>query len=392
MLKNDSIASKMIALTKALFEWAEKEKWKSFDPYDGGLSPIAKILPNKAWWVLQHCTRLSPINFRNLLGVKKQLHPKAVAHLLQAGILLAKVSEDDAYTKKARDLLEILLKSALWHDNLCEWPYPFPYVTRVLTVKKSTNIVNQAFIGDALLDAYQAFSDDRCLAFAHAVAEHMLQRIGYERVEEDKICFYYAANAYQTLTIHNANVLAARFLNRLGCIESNTEFLDLARMAIHYSIDFQRKDGLWHYTEKSQWRSVDCLHCGFILDSLMTMRDEENKELYMDVVRKGMQGFKQFYKEGKVFHFLGKEYPIDSRSCAQFIKTAVLYSRFDKEWEDYAKKSVQYVFENLMNKDKTIMYRKYLLYAIRTPFMRWSIAPMIHAFSLYLFNERFINE
>lgn len=363
-----------------MLEWARKSNWQSYDPYDGGLSPFVKILPDRGWWILQHLVRLSPINFRPLLGINKQVNAKSLAHSMQACLKLFRVTKEPDMLSTANQLADWLLKLAVWKGDNCSWNYPFPYITRGLTCRKGTNIVNTSFVALALLDAYEEFREKKYLETILGAARFIFYNIGYHDYKDGRICFYYAPRAKDTLSIHNANLVAATLFCRVGELYNNNVYKKLALAATNYTLDYQLPDGLWHYSERPGLKWIDCFHTGFVLDALKLISDSVRHEAYYSALNRGMEGFKKFfYNNGKITHFLNKPYPEDIRSYAQFIQTAVLFSKYNSDWLHFATSATNYTIKTMFSTDGVCYYRRYRYMTIRTPFIRWSLGPMLIA-------------
>ena len=73
--------------------------------------------------------------------------------------------------------------------------------------------------------------------------------------------------------IHNANMLVAALLARLGRLTGREDFADAARAAVHYTVNRQRADGAWPYGEQPHLTWVDGFHTGYVLDCLLTCID-----------------------------------------------------------------------------------------------------------------------
>jgi hypothetical protein len=373
---------KYIEVCKKMLEWLKESNWQSYDPYDAGLSPFVKFLPNRGWWILQHLLRLSPVNFRPILGIQKQVNAKGLAHSMQACLKLYRLTNVPEMILTAQQLADRLLQLAKWEGDRCSWNYPFPYITRGLVCRKGTNIVNNSFVALALLDAYEQFGTKKYLETALAATRFVFYDIGYFDYKNGQICFYYAPKAKDTLSVHNANMVAAALFYRTGKIINNDNYVWLSSAAARYTLDHQLSNGLWHYSERPNSRWIDCVHTGFVLDSLMLMTNSGNKELLQPAINRGMESFKQFLdNSGRILHFIDKNYPEDIRSYAQFIQTATLFSKFDLEWLNLAASVANYAINTMISNNGTCYYRRYKYMVIKTPFIRWSFGPMLYALS-----------
>ncbi len=371
---------KYLLICNRMLGWLKKSRWKSYDPYDAGLSKFARVLPDRGWWILQHIIRLNPVNFRPLLGIRKQVNAKGLAHSMQACLKLFRVTNELHLLSTANELGDWLLQLGERKEGRCSWNYPFPYITRNLTCKKGTNIVNTSFVALALLDSYEQLGKNKHLDTALGAARFILHDIGYRDYKDGRICFYYAPKSPDTLSIHNANMVAASLIYRIGKICGNSEYIQLAEAAAKYTLSYQLPNGLWHYSERPGLRWIDCFHAGFVLDALMLIANSQNRETYYSAINRGMKGLKAFSDErGSVRHFLHKRYPEDIRSYAQFIQTGVLFSKYNTEWLEFATTVANYAMKTMFSEQGFCYYRRYRGFVIKTPFIRWSIGPMAFA-------------
>lgn len=373
---------KYLTVCNKMLNWAVESTWRSYDPFDAGLCTFTKVLPDRGWWVFQHLVRLSPINFRPFLGIRKQVNAKGLAHSMQGCLKLFQVYNQPDMLSTAIKLADWLLKLAVWKGNRCSWNYPFPYITRGLTLRKGTNIVNTSFVAMALLDAYVQSPKKEYLETALGASRFILDDIGYHDYENGRVCFFYAPGATDTLSIHNANMVAANLLYRVGKICNNEGHKELALAAARFTLDYQLPNGLWNYAEKTGFKWIDCFHAGFILDTLMLIANSEGYELCFSAINRGMAGFKGFiHNGGKITHFLNRVYPEDIRSYAQFIKTGVLFSKYNQnyDWLRFSTAAADYVIRTMFSPDGIFYYKRYRYMLIKTPFIRVSIGPMIIA-------------
>ncbi len=125
---------KYIEVYKKMLEWLKESNWQSYDPYDAGLSPFVKFLPNRGWWILQHLLRLSPVNFRPILGIQKQVNAKGLAHSMQACLKLYRLANVPEMILTAQQLADRLLQLAKWEGDRCS--SHFPILQEDLSVEK----------------------------------------------------------------------------------------------------------------------------------------------------------------------------------------------------------------------------------------------------------------
>src|ERR1700745_1691229 len=149
--------------------------WAGDDPYDAlngrlftALPFLNSRLPRIA---LTQALKLSPINVRRLFGVPKTQNPKAIALFLSAFIKLSGIA-----VVETGDLVEPMIERliAMRSQGIPHWcwGYCFPWQTRTIVVPRGApNLVCTAFVGNALIDAYEQGQKRQCLARAMSAAQ-----------------------------------------------------------------------------------------------------------------------------------------------------------------------------------------------------------------------------
>src|SRR2546428_5958651 len=92
-----------IAKLRQGFAVASRSGWRGFDPYDGLLSPIARLpvvgRSRSFRLALTQVVKRSPVNLRPVLGIKEGLNHKALALLLSAAARNAEGGELRPYVQ-----------------------------------------------------------------------------------------------------------------------------------------------------------------------------------------------------------------------------------------------------------------------------------------------------
>ena len=113
-------------IAAGLAEYARKNEYKGYDPYDTLNSPLAGFLSLGTRFgriALTQFGRRSPINLRPLLLVKKGINPKALALFLEGSTKLFKVSQDEKYLDDINTLIDLLEQSASTGVSGNAWGY-----------------------------------------------------------------------------------------------------------------------------------------------------------------------------------------------------------------------------------------------------------------------------
>lgn len=132
----------IITAFNKLKNYCEENDYKGWDPYDGLNSRIFRVLPllskskivRLAW--IQFFRR-SPLNFRKIFGVKKELNPKGIALFISGYCNLLKLESFDQEEIRQKlirlsDLLVNLKTSG--YSGAC-WGYNFEWQSRACYFK-----------------------------------------------------------------------------------------------------------------------------------------------------------------------------------------------------------------------------------------------------------------
>ena len=111
---------------------------------------------------------------------------------------------------------------------------------------------------------YETFREERFGEAAERIGEWILSLPREETAKGS--CLSYVA--YRQTSIHNANLVGASFLARLGTLTSDDRALSVAQAAVTYSCSRQLEDGSWYYAEEPRYAWIDNFHTGYNLSAL----------------------------------------------------------------------------------------------------------------------------
>jgi hypothetical protein len=371
------------ALNK-LLQYCRVEKWAGYDPYDGlNIHPdLALPLTSRvARTALIQLIKRSPINFRPLLGIRKEHNPKGLALAARALLLL----KDRGYAVEddLKHLIETLtMLRSPDYEEAC-WGYSFDWQSRAFYAPRGTpNVVCTTFAANGLLDYHEMTGSSEALDMALSSCRFLLDRLN--RTESGRgFCFSYTP--IDRSRVHNVNLLAAELLARIFAINGDTECRDGAECALGYSLDAQQEDGSWFYGDSGTQRWIDSFHTGFILVSLRNIlrhlgtaeigpRLELGYRFYLDHF---------FLADSTPKYYHDKLYPIDVHSAAQAVITFIEMAELMPDADEMAKRCVDWAIDNLQDPAGYFYFQKKRFYTIRIPYMRWAQMWMLYALSLY---------
>jgi len=366
-----------------LLAYCRAEAWAGYDPYDALNSRLFSAFPllNRRLprILLTQGLKRSPINLRHFLGVPKTQNPKGLALLLAAFL---KFSEGDLPERS--DLIEFMI-DRLQALRSCGtsywcWGYSFPWQTRKEVVPAGTsNLVCTVFVANSLLDAYDQFQDSRCLAMATSAAEYILNELYW--TDGGAIHSFSYPLPSVRVQVHNANLLAAALLCRVGKITADRKFIVPALRATRCSVAKQKEDGSWDYGEAATQHWIDNFHTGFNLGALNAIGRYTQSAEFADSVSRGFEFYRAnfFREDGAPRYFHNRTYPIDIHCVAQSLITLTEFRDLAPSAHPLANKVLNWALNNMWDERGFFYYRVLRLMTIRTSYMRWSQAWMLLA-------------
>lgn len=360
----------------------EKRNYVSYDPFDALTNPLINAITKPSLLLRRIAIQInskSPVDI-HWLGMKKLLHTKTISDLLW----YYSVGENTEQDKVNKFFLQLL---SLKNKYGFGWGLNFPYTSRFINADADMpNLYNTINSGIAVCYSYHHLTDENKLSAKTAIAgitEFIETQLGYVDEGEKGWYLYYPGQKYPT---YNVNALALYFLAfslKLGV--GNLELIKKRIVALcRLLCDEQNEDGSWVYSRSPKGGWVDGFHSGFVVESLaFVLKERTEIDGLQETVRKGWDYFvnKMFTEEGYPKYFAGSgRYPIEAQNCAQAIQTisniGMWLSWHERELlERVVKISVQ----NLYNKKGFFYHQKTKFLTYKTPYIRWSVSPMILA-------------
>jgi len=358
-----------------LGDYAEKYDYAGYDPYDMLNSPLSSILSLGTRFgriALTQFGRRSPVNLRKLLLVKRGVNPKALALFLEGYSRLYKADPQTVYLERMQKLVKLLASVRSPNVSGAAWGYNFPWQNRFQCLPRYTpTIVNSAFAGHALLDYYELTGDQQALDMALSIPDFILKDLN-RKIEGDTFCFSYTPQDQNF--VHNANMLGASLLARLGKKYNRPELLDPALCALQYSMKYQHKDGSWFYAETPVQSWIDSFHTGFNLEALKRFIELDLTPEYAENYRRGVDFYANnfFLADGTCKYYHDRLYLVDIHAPAEAL---TFFSAEGSQYKELVDKISSWTLENMYNKRTGLFYfRKSKYFTIRTPYLRWSEA------------------
>lgn len=376
----------ILASLKKVEKWVERNNYKGYEPFEGLSSFLRPLTFNNLLLerILQQLVRQSPINLRPLLGIKKKESTKGRGYMAWGYLTMLKSTGDKQYEDKAKNLLNWLDENKSHKYENHSWGNHFDFSSRGGSYSKfEPIIVWTSLIGQAYLDAYEIFGDQKYLDIANSVCT-WIYNLPREKTDSGS-CLSYVA--FTQKSVHNANMLGAAMLARTAKITDNTEYREVATAAMEYSCTRQLEDGAWYYAEGEKWHWIDNFHTGYNLDSLKCYIESTQDDQFKEYLQNGWEYYKNTFFEanGRPKYYHNRVYPVDSQCSSQALETLANFSEYDNSALDLAKKVAEWTINNMQDKEGYFYFRQYPLnIKAKTPMLHWAQATTYKGLALLL--------
>lgn len=374
------------------FKYLESVDYQGWDVFDGLNSKLfeksflSKNFYARLAWI--QLIKRSPINLRKITFVPKEFNPKALGLFISGLLNLHAYFNDNKYLKDALILYEKLVEFQSKNYTGLSWGYNFDWQAKAFFVPKfKPNMVCSVFAGHALLDLSRLDKGYKYLQKAEQVAEFILEHLKLVK-EVDQLCFGYIPG--ESAIVHNANLLGAGFLSRLGHFTDSKLNMIEAEKSIRYSVSSQRQDGGWTYGERNHHQWVDNFHTGYNLVSIYQYQRYAGDRQFEEALIRGLDFHlkNHFTKEMLPKYTDQSLYPLDVHCFSQAIFTFYTLREYIPDYRERIEKIIANAIELLWDEKKHYYYfQKHRFYTIRIPYIRWAQAWMFYALTFYLMNE-----
>ncbi|HQR37738.1 MAG TPA: delta-aminolevulinic acid dehydratase [Blastocatellia bacterium] len=374
-----------------LLAYGDRRRWAGYDPYDALRSPALRMLsfgarwPRIAWIQL---LKRSPVNLRPAVGVPRGTNPKGLALVARALVHEGAARGIDRRARVA-ELLERLDALRCLGTTGSGWGYNFDWQSRAFFVPRGTpSIVCTTFVANAYLDAYLAWGEREWLARARDACDFVVKDLNRTEGEGGSFCFSYTP--LDRTSVHNASMLGAELLARVGRETGEEALLDIARRATEFTVAGQAGDGSWPYGALGFQSWIDNFHTGFVLVSLDAVRRALDEPAWDAPVERGYRFFQEsfFLADGTPKYYHDEVYPIDIHSAAQALVTFAAFAKVDRDALAMGRKVARWAIVNMLGGDGAFYFQKHRRYTNRTSYIRWSQAWMVYGLARLMAAER----
>ena len=364
-----------------LDSWIERNGWAGHDPYDikGTKLFISMGRIKYLGFASNVAADRFPSTLRKIFRVKKEINAKAMGLFASGYLNLYKYAGDKKYFEKAQYCLDWLEKNpSKGYSGYC-WGYPFDWQSIIFIPRSTPSSVVTTTAANAFLDIYEETKDDKYLQVAESSCKFIVKDLNADHIDGERMCFSYTPlDAYH---IHNANLFSAALLCRVGNITNNNGYMDLSMKALQYTLGEQNPNGSWYYwgpPDKLLY-NIDHYHTGFVLRALYGIYKTTGDQQVKRALDSGYAYYTtNLFEDGIVPKLTyRKTYPIDIHSCSEAILCLSTLSNEYPNAKKMLSKVMQWVIENMQDREGYFYYRMYKNRLHRMPYIRWGQAWML---------------
>lgn len=284
---------------------ASSANYKGIDPYDFASAKIR--IPKKLLPRISFLNKVSPINFRPVLGISPSENSKSNALFLHAMVNY----DYEKYHKQVDYLFN-------WFQNnrskeFEEFSVGFAFemtLSRYNSGPGKTSLIITLFTLYAFIEYYHKSGNpealEAILSFESLLNKHWLK---YETETE----LWYSYLPTQKDEVYNATAKVGRFYALLYGIQKEQRYADKIRKMLAYLASVQNADGTWGYSTKAAY--VDNFHTAFVLESIYEMNKVSPSPASEKMFNSGLATYEAHCFDGnRALHFHKAHQPKDIRS------------------------------------------------------------------------------
>ncbi|PIU55246.1 MAG: hypothetical protein COS89_07870 [Deltaproteobacteria bacterium CG07_land_8_20_14_0_80_38_7] len=381
--------------------WIKRNGWAGWDPYDvKGLSFFRKIdaLPNNLLGklikrILAITVDFNPLFFRKLFKVKPQINAKALGLFLSSYCNMYLATKDQQFLQKALEIASWLEQNRVTGLRGWGWGYSFDWQSVILIPEGTPSSIASVTVGEGFYLLYKCTGDSKYLTICKKICDFFVNELNLTYNHDQVICYSYTPlDDYQ---VHNTNLFIGEFLTRIGKELGDNCLIEQGLRCGGFALKEQQTEGFLPYwglaqTEKYSNGKIhtDHYHSGFEIRALYGIWKNTGDARFQIAYNKYLVWYSQNLFENQIIpRFTSRSmYPIDIHACSEAILCRSVLLPDHPEQRKYLDKTVEWVIENMEDKEGEYLYliKKLPLigrYKIKIPMIRWGEAWMFRALS-----------
>jgi rhamnogalacturonyl hydrolase YesR len=265
------------------------------------------------------------------------------------------------------------------------WGYPFDWQSKVFVPKNTPSIVVTSTVGEGFFDAYRLTGKKDYLGIAERVGNFIIEGLNRTPATDKTFCFSYTP--LDQMCIHNANLMGAAFLLKIGNEIGNDKWMDVALLAAQYSLDRQNTDGSLYYASQdtgNERKHRDIYHSGFEIRAIYQFWNLTQDLRFKESLDRYLQFYAAAYIRSDDGAPVRDEFAttqvFDIHGCAEAILCPASLLTDYPELKEQLLGAYQWSLAHMKNRDGSWAYAIDSKGNVdRTPYVRWGQAWMLRA-------------
>lgn len=341
--------------------------FRGIDPYDFASGKLK--LPAALLSKVSFLNKISPIDFRKILGIEKSDNSKSNALFLHAMSLY----DYNGYINEISFLYDWLIKNGSHEFDEYSLGFAFEMsLARYSSGPGKTSLIISLFGMFSFFELYKRSKDPSVLDYIQSF-ERLLDNY-WLKFEESKT-LWYSYLPKQKDEVFNATAKIGRFYSLYYDIFPSESIKEKIEKMLNYLISVQSLDGSWGYSVKNPY--VDNFHTAFVLESIFHMHSVVSTPDSRAMYDKGLSDYLNNCFEGdRPLHFHKIHFPTDVRSklidteIRDIANAVILFSKIGKI--DRAENVLNWAIANYYDEKSNFFYFfENRLYKSKINYIRW---------------------
>ena len=374
----------LVSLEKSLIQierYCHEQKYKGYSLYDShnSIIPFEKF-GHTISFLSNQVFKRSPINLRKIFGVRKSINPKGMGLLLHSYSLIMKhnLIEIEGINNITKEIFEWLYnnQSKGYSGSCWGYNYDWPRSDGSMFHAYTPSVVVTAFISRGLMAYYDVSNEPRVKELIDSAIQFVKKDIHCTQLKNSR-CYSYTP--VQRDLVVNASLLAAEIFAYSDQLNKKSEYKEIVKEVVNYTIDMQNEDGSWYYShsvKNNQPKDQIDFHQGYVVDSLDILNNIYlfNRTDLNEAIKNGVAYYreKQFHPDGYCYWRIPKIWPVDIHNQSQGIITHARFNSLDPDHLSFAHQIWKWTNKNMRANKGHYYYQKYAFFTNKTNYFRWA--------------------
>lgn len=325
---------------------------------------------------------------------KPQRMPIGDAHYAMGFALLAEVSGEDRYYKRAVHFLDVLQETRCpGYEEFC-WGYPFHWETLLGTIPPGTPLITTVpYVYEAFQQVHKIDGNPQWRRIMRSIANHALHDYKDVPTSAAASTCSYTPFPEHSLNVVNANAYRAYLLTNAAVEFSESKYENTAKRNLQYVLEAQNPDGSWFYARDGKRSFVDHFHTCFVMKALAKIEALTGDSDCTNAIEKGVGYYtRNLFDEGGVPKPFSRAprmtvYRRELYDFAESINLAVLLRGRFPVLDRYLATTLHEILEHWQTRKGSFRSRQLYLGWDNTPMHRWASSQLFRSLCFLLWTS-----